>query len=88
MESIQSWMDGPLLKPEHTLDALHSLIQPFDRVELEGDNQKQADFLSRSLDRSRQLTSAQSFSSRNGTQSGSRASIPSGNSLRVIQPSE
>lgn len=49
MESIQSWMDGPLLRPEHTLDALHLLIQPFDRIVLEGDNQKQADFLSRAL---------------------------------------
>ena len=49
MESIQSWMDGPLLQPEHTLDALHRLIRPFDRIVLEGDNQKQADFLSRSL---------------------------------------
>jgi malonate decarboxylase alpha subunit len=42
-------MDGPLLQPEHTLDALHRLIRPFDRIVLEGDNQKQADFLSRSL---------------------------------------
>jgi malonate decarboxylase alpha subunit len=47
MESIQSWMDGPLLQPEHTLDALHRLIRPFDRIVLEGDNQKQAEFLSR-----------------------------------------
>jgi len=40
-------MDGPLLQPEHTLDALHRLIRPFDRIVLEGDNQKQAEFLSR-----------------------------------------
>jgi malonate decarboxylase alpha subunit len=30
------------------LDALHLLIQSFDRIVLEGGNQKQADFLSRS----------------------------------------
>jgi len=34
---------------EHIVDALHALIAPGDRVALEGNNQKQADFLSRSL---------------------------------------
>jgi len=49
MESILPWMKGPLLDATHIVDALHELIQPGDRVVIEGDNQKQADFLSRSL---------------------------------------
>ena len=42
-------MDGPALQAGRIIDALHLLIQPGDRIVLEGDNQKQADFLSRSL---------------------------------------
>jgi malonate decarboxylase alpha subunit len=49
MESVRSWMNGPVLRAERIIDALHLLIQPGDRIVLEGDNQKQADFLSRSL---------------------------------------
>ncbi len=49
MESVRSWMDGPALQAGRIIDALHLLIQPGDRIVLEGDNQKQADFLSRSL---------------------------------------
>jgi malonate decarboxylase alpha subunit len=40
---------GKLLDPHAIVDALQALIQPGDRVALEGNNQKQADFLSRAL---------------------------------------
>jgi malonate decarboxylase alpha subunit len=40
---------GKRLRPDSIVEALEALIEPFDRVALEGDNQKQADFLSRSL---------------------------------------
>ena len=49
LESIKRWMQGPILQPEKIIAALELLIQSGDRVVLEGDNQKQADFLSRSL---------------------------------------
>jgi malonate decarboxylase alpha subunit len=49
IDSVQSWMQGPILPPEKIIDALELLIKSGDRVVLEGDNQKQADFLSRSL---------------------------------------
>src|ERR1700758_2145306 len=49
IESVQPWMQGPILSPEKIVDALEILIRSGDRVVLEGDNQKQADFLSRSL---------------------------------------
>jgi malonate decarboxylase alpha subunit len=42
-------MQGPILPQEKITEALELLIQSGDRVVLEGDNQKQADFLSRSL---------------------------------------
>jgi malonate decarboxylase alpha subunit len=41
--------NGKLLNPRVIVEALQQLIQPGDRVALEGDNQKQADFLSRAL---------------------------------------
>jgi malonate decarboxylase alpha subunit len=40
---------GKVLDPARIVEALQILIKPGDRVALEGDNQKQADFLSRSL---------------------------------------
>ena len=49
IESVQTWMRGPILAPEKIIDALELLLKRGDRVVLEGDNQKQADFLSRSL---------------------------------------
>lgn len=42
---------GKILESERIGDALQALLRPGDRVALEGDNQKQADFLSRSLAR-------------------------------------
>src|SRR5246127_5288180 len=49
IESVQPWMQGAILSPEKIIDALELLLKSGDRVVLEGDNQKQADFLSRSL---------------------------------------
>src|SRR6201992_3859708 len=46
---VSAWMNGPLLAQENIVTALEFLIAPGDRIVLEGDNQKQADFLSRSL---------------------------------------
>src|SRR6202453_2868548 len=49
MGLVSSWMDGPLLPREKLVESLEALIVPGNRIVLEGDNQKQADFLSRSL---------------------------------------
>src|SRR3984893_10577492 len=49
MQLVQPWMRGPLLPRERLIEALEALIVSGDRLVLEGDNQKQADFLSRSL---------------------------------------
>src|ERR1700678_920357 len=49
MKSIAQLTDGPVLKKEHIVEALEHLLQPGDRVVLEGDNQKQASFLSGAL---------------------------------------
>jgi len=46
MQLVSSWMSGPLLPREKLVESLEALIAPADRIELEGDNQKQADFLS------------------------------------------
>ena len=44
-----SFAKGRIIAQEKIVEALETLIQSGDRVALEGDNQKQADFLSRSL---------------------------------------
>ena len=49
MQLVRPRMTGPVLPREHLIEALETLIVSGDRVVLEGDNQKQADFLSRSL---------------------------------------
>ncbi|TGD89181.1 hypothetical protein BayCH28_07415 [Mycolicibacterium sp. CH28] len=41
--------DGKTIRPDELTDFLHAVLRPGDRVALEGDNQKQADFLSRTL---------------------------------------
>jgi malonate decarboxylase alpha subunit len=49
MQAVMQWMSGPLLPADKIVEALEVLIVAGDRIVLEGDNQKQADFLSRSL---------------------------------------
>src|SRR5437016_1688779 len=46
---VRALAEGVVLPTEHILEVLQRLIVPGDRVVLEGNNQKQADFLSRSL---------------------------------------
>ena len=46
---IARWMNGCVLKTGATVAALQAMIEPGDIVALEGNNQKQADFLSRAL---------------------------------------
>src|SRR6201995_2410281 len=49
MQAVMRWMSGPILPTEKTVEALEALVVAGDRIVLEGGNQKQADFLSRSL---------------------------------------
>src|SRR5271165_2075119 len=46
---IARWMNGRVLETGAIVEALQTLIEPGDNVALEGNNQKQADFLSRAL---------------------------------------
>ena len=46
---LAPWMKGLVLETGAMVEALQTLLEPGDVVALEGDNQKQADFLSRSL---------------------------------------
>src|SRR6201995_4284594 len=49
MEGVNPWMKGPVLAQNKMVETLEAVIQSGDRIVMEGDNQKQADFLSRSL---------------------------------------
>jgi malonate decarboxylase alpha subunit len=49
MELVRHLCDGAVLRSDAIVEALEKLVMPHDRVVLEGNNQKQADFLSRSL---------------------------------------
>jgi malonate decarboxylase alpha subunit len=49
LDQVRSIKDGVVLPSDRIVAALEALIAPGDRVVLEGNNQKQADFLSRSL---------------------------------------
>jgi malonate decarboxylase alpha subunit len=49
LESVKPWMKGPVLAQNKMVEALETVIRSGDRIVMEGDNQKQADFLSRSL---------------------------------------
>ncbi|NEJ74999.1 malonate decarboxylase subunit alpha, partial [Rhizobium phaseoli] len=49
LAAIAPWLEDGILPAHRIIDALETLIRPGDRVALEGDNQKQADFLSRSF---------------------------------------
>ncbi len=47
--AAQPYATGKVVDQQRLIDLLHNVIRPGDRVALEGDNQKQADFLSRTL---------------------------------------
>jgi malonate decarboxylase alpha subunit len=49
LEQVAPYVDGKLIRRDSIVPLLESLLRAGDRVVLEGDNQKQADFLSRSL---------------------------------------
>ena len=49
LDQVRTLADGVVLPSDKIVAALETLIAPGDRVVLEGNNQKQADFLSRSL---------------------------------------
>ncbi|WP_143453736.1 malonate decarboxylase subunit alpha, partial [Ligilactobacillus aviarius] len=49
MEKVSSLLNGKFAKTEDAKKILELLIEPKDKVVIEGDNQKQADFLSRTL---------------------------------------
>jgi len=49
LERAAQFCTGKVLDPRRIVEALESILQPGDRLALEGNNQKQADFLSRSL---------------------------------------
>ncbi len=49
LKLVEKWLDDHILPGERIVEALEFLVQPNDRVVIEGDNQKQADFLSRAL---------------------------------------
>ncbi|PLZ02119.1 malonate decarboxylase subunit alpha [Burkholderia sp. WAC0059] len=51
LAAVAGWLEDGVLPAARMTDALELLIRPGDRVALEGDNQKQADFLSRAFAR-------------------------------------
>jgi malonate decarboxylase alpha subunit len=49
LENVKPWMKGPVFAQDRMVETLEAVIQSGHRIVMEGDNQKQADFLSRSL---------------------------------------
>jgi hypothetical protein len=49
LDAAKRYASGKLVTPENTKALLEAVIRPGDRVCLEGDNQKQADFLAETL---------------------------------------
>src|SRR5262249_31520717 len=49
LEAVRPFTSGRVLDPGRVPEALQALLRPGDRVALEGDNQKQADFLAAAL---------------------------------------
>jgi malonate decarboxylase alpha subunit len=49
LAAARQHLNGKLIKPAELAQVLEAIVRPGDKVALEGDNQKQADFLSRTL---------------------------------------
>lgn len=49
LTQVQKWLDGKYVDPSRIVELMEALIEPGARVVLEGDNQKQASFLSQKL---------------------------------------
>ena len=49
LQAGAGFADGKMVRPEHATALLQAVIRPGDRLCMEGDNQKQADFLARAL---------------------------------------
>jgi len=49
LSAVAGYVDGKVIEPKRLRETLEALLRPGDRVALEGDNQKQADYLSRTL---------------------------------------
>jgi malonate decarboxylase alpha subunit len=49
LKAAQPFTHGKVIETQRIVEALEAILKPADRVALEGNNQKQADFLSRSL---------------------------------------
>ncbi|MBW4025155.1 MAG: malonate decarboxylase subunit alpha [Proteobacteria bacterium] len=49
LEAAGQYADGKIFAAEHATALLEAVIKPFDRICVEGDNQKQADFLASAL---------------------------------------
>jgi malonate decarboxylase alpha subunit len=49
LDLVKPWMSGRFLPTDRIIDALEALLKPGDKVVLEGNNQKQATFLSEAL---------------------------------------
>jgi malonate decarboxylase alpha subunit len=49
MESVKGLVNGMIIPSDRIVDVLEKVIRPYDRVVLEGNNQKQASFLSKAL---------------------------------------
>src|SRR5579863_183289 len=49
LAGVADYVDGKLVRRAEVVPVLEALLRPGDRVALEGNNQKQADFLSRAL---------------------------------------
>lgn len=49
LSNVQKWLDGKYVDPSRIVELMEALLEPGARVVLEGDNQKQASFLSQKL---------------------------------------
>ena len=49
MDSVKDLVNGMLIPTDRIVDVMEKVIRPYDRVVLEGNNQKQASFLSKAL---------------------------------------